>query len=65
MRMVREWSHLKRLKRAGRVVNSGKDLALVEKAIGMLRSLRYECVFVHGMRGSITNRTIDVQNKCR
>ncbi|KAM5544332.1 hypothetical protein V8D89_001992 [Ganoderma adspersum] len=30
------------LKRAGRVVNSAKDLALVEKAVAMLRSLRYE-----------------------
>ncbi|PIL25379.1 transcription factor [Ganoderma sinense ZZ0214-1] len=30
------------LKRAGRVVNSGKDLALVGKAVEMLQSLRYE-----------------------
>ncbi|KAM5544335.1 hypothetical protein V8D89_001995 [Ganoderma adspersum] len=30
------------LKRAGRAVNCGKDLALVEKAIGLLQSLRYE-----------------------
>ena len=32
------------LKRAGRAVHCGKDLALVEKAIGLLWSLRYECV---------------------
>ena len=32
------------LKRSGRAMSLGKDLVLVEKAIEMLRSLRYECV---------------------
>ena len=35
------------LRRSGRMVNAGKDLALVRKAIEMLRSLRYEYVPPH------------------
>ena len=35
------------LKRTGRMVNAGKDLGLVRKAIEMLKSLRYEYVPVH------------------
>ena len=38
------------LKRSGRMVNIGKDLVLVRKAIEMLRSLRYEYVPVHRTR---------------
>ncbi|KAM5544334.1 hypothetical protein V8D89_001994 [Ganoderma adspersum] len=39
------------LKRTGRVLNSGKDLDLVEKAIEMLRSLRYDGALPTGSEG--------------
>ena len=47
------------LKRSGRVVNSRKDLASVEKAVEMLWSLRYECVVSLSPYGAVYYSTLD------
>ena len=48
-----------RLKRSGRAVNVEKDLELARAVIQMLRSLRYQCVDLHCIRGLTTKPAND------